>query len=121
MIVTVLLIAIVVLTVYVGSHRLSGSTTAAVLAIAMFGIAMVVFPNATSALATFVGVGRGTDLLLYFGVVAGLFVTAHFYFRTKSLEARLATLARAVALSDALRERELESAEAARARRSRAG
>lgn len=117
MIVSLLLIAIVVLTVYVGSHRLSGITTAVVLTIAMFGIAMVVIPSATSALASFLGVGRGTDLLLYFSVIAGLFVTAHFYFRTKSLEAQLVSLTRSLALRDAEAERAADTM--ARSRQSR--
>jgi len=100
-IVSVLLALIVVLTVYVGSHRLSGLTTVAILAIAMAGISMVVVPGVASNAAAMLGVGRGTDLLLYFSVIAGLFVTAHFYFRTKSLEAQVIELVRAVSLREA--------------------
>jgi len=100
-IVSVLLTFIVVLTVYVGSHRLSGLTTVTILGIAMVGISMVVVPGVASNIAAMLGVGRGTDLLLYFSVIAGLFVTAHFYFRTKSLEAQLIELARALSLREA--------------------
>jgi hypothetical protein len=98
MIVSLLIAALIVLALYVGSHRLSGGTTALMLGLAILGGVLVVFPGVTSRVATWLGVGRGTDLLLYFAIVAGLFVCANLYFRIKKQEQRIAELSRAVAL-----------------------
>ncbi len=89
----------IVLALYVGSQRLSGGTTAILIAMAFLGAILVVFPSVTSRAATFLGVGRGTDLLLYLAIVAGLFVCANLYFRIKKQERRIAELSRAIALS----------------------
>ncbi len=105
MIVSLLLVAMVALAVYVGSHRLGGLATAAVLVIACCGITLIVIPDLASRVAATLGVGRGTDLLLYFAVIGGLFVAAHFYFRTKVLESQIVALTRAIALARADAER----------------
>jgi hypothetical protein len=80
MIVTILLISIVLLVVYVGSQRLSGLAMAAIFVIASGGIALVVSPQLASRIAQAIGVGRGTDLVLYVGVIGGLFGSAYFSF-----------------------------------------
>lgn len=98
MIVSLLIAALVLLALYVGSHRLSGGTTAVMLGLAALGAVLVVFPGVTSRIATKLGVGRGTDLLLYVSIVAGLFVCANLYFRIKKQEQRIAELSRAFAL-----------------------
>jgi hypothetical protein len=99
-IVTLLLTLIVALTLYVGSHRLGGAATAAVLCVAGAGIVLVISPSLATKVATLLGVGRGADLLLYFGFIAALFVCANFYFRLKRQEAQIATLVRTLAVSD---------------------
>ena len=48
-----------------------------------------------------VGVGRGTDLVLYVLAVAFVFVSVNTYFRLKTQEARFTELARAIAVRDA--------------------
>jgi hypothetical protein len=98
MIVSLLISAMIVLALYVGSQRLSGAATAILIGLAIFGAILVIFPSVTSRAATFLGVGRGTDLLLYFSIVAGLFVCANLYFRIKKQERRIAELSRALAL-----------------------
>lgn len=60
----------------------------------------VLRPEDLTALAHFVGVGRGTDLLLYVLVVAFIFTTLSSYVRFRELELRYAKLARAVALQN---------------------
>jgi hypothetical protein len=95
---SLLIAAMIVLALYVGSHRLSGGTTAVMLGLASLGAVLVVFPALTSRVALFLGVGRGTDLLLYLAIVAGLFVCANLYFQIKRHEARIAELSRAIAL-----------------------
>lgn len=61
-------------------------------------VTAVINPDLVSWVANRVGVGRGTDLVLYILVVAFTFATASQYQRIRSLEDRLATLARAHAL-----------------------
>lgn len=58
----------------------------------------VLAPDLVTRAANLVGVGRGTDLVLYVLVVAFLFTTAGQYQRMRELSDRLATLARSQAL-----------------------
>lgn len=61
----------------------------------------ILFPSALSAVAQFIGVGRGADLLLYiFVVMTLLFAVATIRAKARS-DARVTDLARAVALMDA--------------------
>lgn len=64
-------------------------------------VASVAFPEMLTAVANLVGVGRGTDLLLYALVVAFLFVALNTYLKFRDIEARQARLARYVALLEA--------------------
>lgn len=84
-----------------GTTRASAGAKLCFLAFVAFSVFAVLRPADISGLAHWVGVGRGTDLLVY-GTVAGLaFVTLHTYLRFKDLQLRHAQLARAVALRDA--------------------
>jgi hypothetical protein len=67
----------------------------------VFGVFAVLFPDQVSHLASVVGVGRGTDLVLYGLVVAFGFATINTYLRFKELELRYARLARAIAIRSA--------------------
>ncbi len=98
MIVSLLLLSLIVLCVYVGSHRISGMQTAMVTCGAIVGLTLVIFPQLASYAARLMGVGRGTDLLLYVSIIAGLFVFAHLYFRSKHQERQIVELTRALAL-----------------------
>ncbi len=98
MIVSLLLFALVVLGIYIGSHRISGLQMALVVCGAVVGLTLVVFPQLTSYTARELGVGRGTDLLVYIGIIAGLFVSAHLYFRSKHQEWQIVELTRELAL-----------------------
>lgn len=100
-IVSVLIASILALGLYVASHRLTGVQVAAVVGIGVLGLALVVFPDFAQYAARTLGVGRGTDLLLYFSVIAGLFVGANLYFRYKRQEAQLIAVVRKVALMEA--------------------
>ncbi len=68
---------------------------------AALAIWSILVPETWTALAQFVGVGRGTDLILYALVVAFLSFTASTYLRYRRLEANLTNLARQVALDEA--------------------
>jgi hypothetical protein len=59
---------------------------------------LVVFPDLASKAAAVLGVGRGTDLLLYFAIVGGMFVAAHYYFRFKRQEQQVVAVVRALAI-----------------------
>lgn len=79
-------------TTQVASRRL------AVVCVAVCGVFTVVFPDSLTWLGQLVGVGRGTDLLLYGYVVFSLFLVIGLYQRITRLEARLARVVREVAL-----------------------
>jgi len=65
-------------------------------------IASVIWPQALTAVAQAVGVGRGADLVLYALVVAFAFVSVNTYLKFKDMETRMTRLARAVAIEDAV-------------------
>lgn len=74
------------------------------LLLALFALAAVlsvIFPEALTAMARVLGVGRGTDLMLYALVAAFLFVALNTYLKFKDLEARNTKLARELALLEA--------------------
>lgn len=98
MIVSVLVLAFILIAIYVGSHKLSGLQAAGVILVFVVGVILVVFPTLAGIVAWHLGVGRGTDLILYFSVVAGLFVVANFYFRMKAQEDMIVSMAREIAL-----------------------
>lgn len=75
-------------------------------------ILSVLFPQWLSWVAQLVGVGRGTDLLLYALVVVFLVFVFTQYRRNTAIQRQLTLLARRVALLDA-REREEETTDAA--------
>lgn len=62
----------------------------------------VIRPDDLTVVANWLGVDRGTDLLLYLVTLAFLFVTVSTYIRFREQELRYARLARAVALSNAV-------------------
>jgi hypothetical protein len=66
------------------------------------GVLAVLFPDSTTRVATLVGVGRGTDLVLYALCVAFLFVTIALYLRLNEMHDRYVELARRLALHEAL-------------------
>jgi hypothetical protein len=99
--VSVIIASLVVIALYVGTKRLSGLETLAVAVIAIAGISLAVFPQLSTRIANLLHVGRGTDLVFYFAVLAGLFVASNFYFRFKRHEEALIALARQNAIARA--------------------
>jgi small membrane protein len=67
----------------------------------MAGCVAVLFPELVSDVATFLGVGRGTDLLLYVMTVMLLTVTLTGYMEKKRAERREAKVVQAMALLEA--------------------
>jgi hypothetical protein len=70
------------------------------LGIVGLAIGAVLFPSVLTRIANVVGVGRGTDLVLYVLAMVFLFTTASTYQRISHLETRITQLTRALALRD---------------------
>jgi hypothetical protein len=68
----------------------------------LFAVVAVLRPGLMTWLANRVGVGRGTDLLLYMLVVVFAFFSLNTYLRFKDTERRLTKLVRAMAIRDAV-------------------
>lgn len=76
----------------------------------LFAVFAVMFPNLLTRVAHFVGVGRGTDLLLYGLVIAFFAALATQFRRFAALEDKITALAREVALLTADRSGEQAAA-----------
>jgi small membrane protein len=100
-----LIASIIALLVYLLRSRRSAQSKAWVkvgyLVFVLAGVYAVLRPNDTTVVAHWVGVDRGTDLMLYALIIAFSFTTLSTYLRFKDLELRYARLARAIALEGA--------------------
>ena len=101
----VLAIALVLVGLYLLKARKSASQQAIrrlfiIVALAA-GLIAVLFPNYTNVAASFLGIGRGADLLLYTFVVFTLFYVVHQYRRQLWQEKVTTDLARALTLAQA--------------------
>lgn len=100
-----LLIVVVVITAF-RLLRGRGVRTQAVrrlglMLLAAVAVWSILFPSVWNQIARLVGVGRGTDMVLYALVVAFLSFTLTTYFRFRDFEARYTKLARRLALDEA--------------------
>lgn len=102
-----LLLATAFLVVYfLGNRRKARAKAGVKLGFVVFVIACiwaVLRPDDLTIVANWVGVDRGTDLLLYVLVVAFMFTTLSSYVRFREQELRYARLARAIALKNAVK------------------
>lgn len=73
----------------------------ALLGLVALGLFLIAFPDVTTEVARLLGVGRGTDLLLYLWIVAGGFALLLLYARIRRVERKLTLLTRELALRDA--------------------
>ena len=100
-----LIASIVALVIFLLRSRRSAQSQAWVkvgfLLFVLAGVYAVLRPNDTTVVAHWLGVARGTDLMLYALIVAFSFSTLSTYLRFKDLELRYARLARAIALDSA--------------------
>jgi hypothetical protein len=69
-------------------------------AIFFFGISFVIFPDFTTRISSFLGVGRGADLLFYMAIVSFSYLIMLLYSKIKKLEGQLAELVRSNALEN---------------------
>jgi small membrane protein len=84
-----------------GNAKSAASVKLAFMLFIVFGVYAVLRPGDVSVIAGWLGVGRGTDLLLYGLIIVFTFATLNTYLRFKELELRYARLARAIALRQA--------------------
>lgn len=107
MIQVLLLIAAVALVAYFFLNRKKARAKAWVkigfVLLAVAAVWAIVRPDDLTVLANWLGVSRGTDLMLYALVVAFFFTTLSTWVRFREQELRYARLARAVALQNAER------------------
>jgi hypothetical protein len=100
-----LILAAIGLLVLLLRSRTSARTRAwkKLILIALTGIAIlsILRPGLTGKVANLVGVGRGTDLLLYLLTAVFLYVAVGFFLRFRDLERQLTVLARRLAVDEA--------------------
>lgn len=101
----ILAIALVLVGLYLLKARKSASQQAIrrlfIILALVAGFIAVLFPNYTTLVASYLGIGRGTDLLLYAFVVFALFYVVHQYRRQLWQEKVTTDLARALTLAQA--------------------
>ncbi|OBG01628.1 DUF2304 domain-containing protein [Mycolicibacter sinensis] len=100
-----LIAAVMALLIYLLLSRRSAQSRAWVkvgyLVFVVAGIYAVLRPDDTTVVANWLGVRRGTDLMLYVLIIAFAFTTLSTYMRFRDLELRYARLARVIALAQA--------------------
>lgn len=104
-----ILLIIVVIAVVARLFRSRGARSQAIrrlglLLFAGFAVVSILFPAVWNRIANLVGVGRGTDMVLYALVVAFLSFTVTTYMRFREFETRYTKLARRLALDEAQRD-----------------
>lgn len=104
--VQVLLTAAVVLIIVIAlrsrrSYRTRAAKKLAFLLLALVSIVAILFPSLVQTVASFVGVGRGSDLVLYASVLLLLYTSLDFYLRFQDIDAQVTSLTRALALAQA--------------------
>jgi hypothetical protein len=108
MIIKVILIAGTLVLGFIALRQRASGTTLAIrrlggVGIIVVGTVLVLWPNTTTRVANAVGVGRGTDLLLYGLVMAFMFTTISIHQKLYVLEQRVTSLVRELALLEAAR------------------
>ena len=101
----VLIVAVLALLLYLlrtrGTAKASAGVKLFFVEFVVFAVYTVLRPEDLTTLAHWLGVGRGTDLMLYALIMAFCFTTLSTYMRFKDLELRYARLARTLALEGA--------------------
>ena len=94
----VIIIALLLFLIYIFRVR-TDLTDQAVFTIGVFtGIFFVIFPNTTTAIANLIGIGRGTDLILYCFIIVFLFYSTNIAARHRKLNRQITHIARAYAI-----------------------
>lgn len=106
MLIQILLLAAVLATLVLFVRRRHGVQMQAIkrvglIAFAMLNVYAVLRPDDVTGVANLLGVGRGTDLVLYGLVAAFMFGMLNFYLRFREIDRRFTELARTLAIREA--------------------
>ncbi|MCJ7513564.1 MAG: DUF2304 domain-containing protein [Anaerolineales bacterium] len=94
-------LGLVIVLVYVFAAKNALSQRWAIVVLVGIGLVLAAWPNLTSLIANSIGIGRGTDLLLYVFVVFCIFLFAHILGQQHRLASLVVTLVREEALHNA--------------------
>jgi hypothetical protein len=83
------------------TSRTRASVKLALVGFVLIAILVTLLPEVANNVAHAVGVGRGTDLLLYIQIVAFMFLVLSLYIRSKDENKRIVSLARKLAIMEA--------------------
>lgn len=83
----------------VRSGRLGRGAAAGWCALWLAGFAAIIDPDLTVRMARFLGIGRGTDLVLYVAILGGLAAFLVVHIRMRRLETEITKIVRHIALS----------------------
>ena len=72
---------------------------------------LIVFPDLSTRVAHFFGIGRGVDFLFYLAHIAALYAMAVLYMRQRAINQHLTEIVRSLALHDAEAPKQAPSAE----------
>ena len=108
-IILLLFVALLLLIALVGTIKGWVSRAAGVVwvAVCLAGVAAIIWPGLMTRTARFLGIGRGTDLLLYGSVVAMVVGFLMMYARIRRLRREITLLVRHLAIRDAVRSPQL--------------
>ena len=102
-----LVVAAILIFVMVFRHRkrveLRAGSRVLVLSLAALAVLSIIDPDIPQAIASLLGVARGTDLLLYVLIVVFVLTTLGLYFRLREVDQHLRRLVRSIAIEDAIR------------------
>ncbi|UOQ59928.1 DUF2304 domain-containing protein [Leucobacter rhizosphaerae] len=100
LIVAVAVVAVLTLRLLSGDRSLAIKRLISILA-AVAALLAIIFPQALTWVANLLGIGRGTDLLLYLAIIAALLFAVGMMRAQARRDAKATELARAVALMEA--------------------
>jgi len=86
-----------------GQRRRSGPLSYGIMLAATAGVVLVIFPSLSTTIANAVGVGRGTDLILYVFMLIVFATIANLHLRMRAQAEVVTLLAREIALATARR------------------
>lgn len=85
----------------IARFRVRFFATLIVCVIGALGIVFVLQPELSSVVARMLGVGRGADLVMYFGLLGLSFTIVMLYSKLRNLESRMTDIIRAVSIAQA--------------------